>query len=128
MSCHSTLYDSVSSFLFFFFVLETDDGKIIDIYSAGRAREDHFSSRFQLIVLEMQKESSSPSINLTAPVPKVGVAVFLLKGKKLLLGRRLSAIGNRTFALPGGHLEFGRLTLSLYPLFLLLQFPVSGFF
>ncbi|KAL3510875.1 hypothetical protein ACH5RR_030276 [Cinchona calisaya] len=39
--------------------------------------------------------------------PKVGVAVFILKGEKVLLGRRLSSVGHNTFALPGGHLEFG---------------------
>ncbi|XP_028792150.1 nudix hydrolase 1-like [Neltuma alba] len=42
-----------------------------------------------------------------APVPRVGVAVFLTKGGSVLLGRRLSTVGNSTFALPGGHLEFG---------------------
>ncbi|XP_041012739.1 nudix hydrolase 1 [Juglans microcarpa x Juglans regia] len=40
-------------------------------------------------------------------VPRVGVAVFLLSGKAVLLGRRRSSIGDSTFALPGGHLEFG---------------------
>ncbi|XP_047951814.1 nudix hydrolase 1-like [Salvia hispanica] len=34
--------------------------------------------------------------------PKVAVVVFLLRDKKVLLGRRRD-----TFALPGGHLEFG---------------------
>ncbi|XP_016515442.1 nudix hydrolase 1-like [Nicotiana tabacum] len=43
----------------------------------------------------------------STPLPKVGVAVFLLSGSKVLLGKRLSAIGHSTFALPGGHLEFG---------------------
>ncbi|XP_059644858.1 nudix hydrolase 1-like [Cornus florida] len=47
-------------------------------------------------------ENVSPS-----PVPKFGVAVFLLKDKTVLLGRRRSSIGHNTFALPGGHLEFG---------------------
>ncbi|KAJ8548130.1 hypothetical protein K7X08_021366 [Anisodus acutangulus] len=43
----------------------------------------------------------------STPVPKVGVAVFLLNGSKVLLGKRLSPVGHSTFALPGGHLEFG---------------------
>ncbi|KAK4260901.1 hypothetical protein QN277_003962 [Acacia crassicarpa] len=43
----------------------------------------------------------------TALVPRVGVAVFLTKGGSVLFGRRLSTVGNSTFALPGGHLEFG---------------------
>ncbi|KAL5553533.1 hypothetical protein UlMin_040934 [Ulmus minor] len=42
-----------------------------------------------------------------AAVPRVAVVVFLLKGKSLLLGKRRSSIGDSTFALPGGHLEFG---------------------
>ncbi|KAG6398966.1 hypothetical protein SASPL_140438 [Salvia splendens] len=41
------------------------------------------------------------------PKPVVGVGVFLLKGNKVLLGRRRTAVGYGTFALPGGHLEFG---------------------
>lgn len=74
----------------------------------------------------MEKESSSPTTNLPVPVPKVGVAVFLLKGKKVLLGRRLAAIGHSTFALPGGHLEFGILTY-LYTAFLSVS-AISDFF
>ncbi|XP_065852446.1 nudix hydrolase 1 [Euphorbia lathyris] len=41
------------------------------------------------------------------PVPRVAVVVFLVKGKSVLLGRRRSSFGDSTFALPGGHLEFG---------------------
>lgn len=41
------------------------------------------------------------------PVPRVAVVVFLLKGKTVLLGKRLSSADHFTFALPGGHLEFG---------------------
>ncbi|KAI3719926.1 hypothetical protein L6452_20832 [Arctium lappa] len=44
-----------------------------------------------------------------SPTPEIGIAVFLLKDdNKILFGRRLaSSIGAYTFALPGGHLEFG---------------------
>eukprot|EP00268_Persea_americana_P029023 TRINITY_DN2810_c0_g2_i1.p1 TRINITY_DN2810_c0_g2~~TRINITY_DN2810_c0_g2_i1.p1 ORF type:complete len:174 (+),score=22.95 TRINITY_DN2810_c0_g2_i1:124-645(+) len=44
------------------------------------------------------------------PQPRVGVAVFVVKGKSVLLGKRLShsnACSTTSFALPGGHLEFG---------------------
>ncbi|CAK9149071.1 unnamed protein product [Ilex paraguariensis] len=44
---------------------------------------------------------------LSSPAPEIGVAVFLLKGNKVLLGRRRSSMGHNTFAVPGGHLEFG---------------------
>ncbi|KAK8550078.1 hypothetical protein V6N13_055633 [Hibiscus sabdariffa] len=50
--------------------------------------------------MEMEMEEAKP-------VPRVGVVVFVLKGKSVLLGRRRSSIGASTFALPGGHLEFG---------------------
>ncbi|XP_010265328.1 PREDICTED: nudix hydrolase 1 [Nelumbo nucifera] len=43
----------------------------------------------------------------SAPVPRVAVVVFVINGKTVLLGRRRSSIGDSTFALPGGHLEFG---------------------
>ncbi|KAL1807039.1 hypothetical protein ACET3Z_030107 [Daucus carota] len=43
----------------------------------------------------------------TLPAPFVGIAVFVIKGKKVLIGRRLSSVGHNTFFVPGGHLEFG---------------------
>ncbi|XP_058183723.1 nudix hydrolase 1 isoform X2 [Rhododendron vialii] len=61
---------------------------------------------------DSQTESGSP-LAAVPPAPTVGVAVFLLKEEeegcrpKVLLGRRLTSIGYNTFALPGGHLEFG---------------------
>ncbi|KAL8218589.1 hypothetical protein R6Q57_021962 [Mikania cordata] len=42
-----------------------------------------------------------------SPAPVIGVAVFLVKGGTVLLGRRRSSVGHGTYALPGGHLEFG---------------------
>ncbi|KAF3432591.1 hypothetical protein FNV43_RR27331 [Rhamnella rubrinervis] len=46
---------------------------------------------------------------MITPVPKVGVAVFLLRGKTVLLGRRRSTgVGDSKFSLPSGHLEFGQ--------------------
>ncbi|WCJ35700.1 nudix hydrolase 1 [Euphorbia peplus] len=53
---------------------------------------------------EMEKKEEK---KIETPVPRVGVAVFLVRGKSVLLGRRRSSIGDSTFALPGGHLEFG---------------------
>ncbi|MFH1582439.1 MAG: NUDIX domain-containing protein [bacterium] len=37
----------------------------------------------------------------------IGVNVFIVKNKKLLLGKRKGAYGAGTWALPGGHLEYG---------------------
>ena len=51
---------------------------------------------------------------MVAPVPRVGVVVFLLKEKMVLLGRRRSTgVGDSKFALISGHLEFGWSPLSL---------------
>ena len=39
--------------------------------------------------------------------PKIGVGVCVIKDGKVLLGKRLNAHGQGTWAFPGGHLEFG---------------------
>ena len=39
--------------------------------------------------------------------PRVGVAAFVLRGDRFLLGRRRGSHGAGEWALPGGHLEFG---------------------
>ncbi|XP_022968432.1 geranyl diphosphate phosphohydrolase-like [Cucurbita maxima] len=41
------------------------------------------------------------------PSPQVAVAICLLRGKSVLMGRRLVSIGNSKYSLPSGHLEFG---------------------
>ncbi|OVA06765.1 NUDIX hydrolase domain [Macleaya cordata] len=51
--------------------------------------------------------SSSSSSSGRGAVPRVAVVVFVIKYNTVLLGKRLSSIGHSTFALPGGHLEFG---------------------
>jgi 8-oxo-dGTP diphosphatase len=39
--------------------------------------------------------------------PHVGVGVFVRQNGKILLGKRRGSHGEGTWALPGGHLEFG---------------------
>jgi 8-oxo-dGTP diphosphatase len=39
--------------------------------------------------------------------PRVGVGVIVLRGGLILLGQRVGSHGAGTWALPGGHLEFG---------------------
>lgn len=38
--------------------------------------------------------------------PSIGVAVLIIKEKKILLGKRKGSIGSGTWAAPGGHLEY----------------------
>ena len=38
---------------------------------------------------------------------KVGVAVVIIRDNKILLGERVGAHGENTWATPGGHLEYG---------------------
>jgi 8-oxo-dGTP diphosphatase len=44
---------------------------------------------------------------MTEERPKVGVAVMVEKSGKILMGKRKKAPGQGTWALPGGHVEFG---------------------
>lgn len=44
---------------------------------------------------------------MSLPHPRVGVAVLVQRDGRVLLGRRQGAHGAGTWALPGGHLEFG---------------------
>ena len=40
-------------------------------------------------------------------IPRVGVGIIVVRDKRILLGKRIGAHGAGTWALPGGHLEFG---------------------
>lgn len=39
--------------------------------------------------------------------PRIGIGVCVIKDGKVLLGKRINAHGQGTWAFPGGHLEFG---------------------
>lgn len=56
----------------------------------------------------------------TASPIKVAVVVCLLKGKKVLLGRRRSYLGDSTFSLLSGHLEFGNYLVQVFQVVILL--------
>ena len=43
----------------------------------------------------------------TAPAPRVGVGVILIRDGRVLLGKRRNAHGAGSWQFPGGHLEFG---------------------
>lgn len=38
--------------------------------------------------------------------PKVGIGIIVIKGNKVLLGRRKGSHGSGSWSFPGGHLEF----------------------
>jgi 8-oxo-dGTP diphosphatase len=44
---------------------------------------------------------------MTSKEPSIGVGVILLRDGYVLLGQRIGSHGSGTWALPGGHLEFG---------------------
>jgi 8-oxo-dGTP diphosphatase len=46
-------------------------------------------------------------MSLEALHPRIGIAVIVMRDGRVLLGQRRSALGNGTWAVPGGHLEFG---------------------
>lgn len=43
----------------------------------------------------------------TNRTPRIGVAVIVIQNGEILMGERINAHGEGTWAFPGGHLEFG---------------------
>jgi hypothetical protein len=68
---------------------------------------------------ERERVGSRVRVWMAEPVPRVGVGVLVCRGSKVLIGRRRSSIGDGSFALPGGHLDFGN-HAHVNPLLLLL--------
>jgi 8-oxo-dGTP diphosphatase len=58
------------------------------------------TEKFYTIAIFTERDS------MPMQVPRVGVAVFVIKANKILLGKRLGSHGAGTWSLPGGHLEF----------------------
>lgn len=62
---------------------------------------------------QVSQPSLSPAVTSTSPTPsppplRVGLGVFVLNSQsQFLFGRRLGSHGTGTWALPGGHLEYG---------------------
>lgn len=56
----------------------------------------------------MTDHPTSPSPSPSSPLPRIGVAVIIRRGDRVLLGRRRSQThGEGTWQFPGGHLEWG---------------------
>lgn len=70
--------------------------------------------------------------SMAEPVPKVGVGVLVCNGSQhVLIGKRRSSIGHGTYALPGGHLDFGNFSsrVCVFSLFVgfFLRLVLNGF-
>lgn len=96
----STKILSIAKPIFPFHKYDSHRSEILRVGAAMKHRRIHVSAA-EAVVVEQ-------------PKLEVGVEVFLLKGSKVLLGRRSTAIGYGDFALPGGHIEFGQILFILF--------------
>lgn len=73
-----------------------------------QGREDEVCNCNSKWRCEKERVGSRVRVWMAEPVPRVGVGVLVCRGSKVLIGRRRSSIGDGSFALPGGHLDFGK--------------------